>query len=465
MRSLSVRIFLSLVVVNVAVALAVSLVYGSAFERGRQQRVALVADSMLLRGADAARALRRGDPASAEELLVELEQRVNVRVVIVDRGEIVASAPGAPAGLRALAARAAEARELVRGSPPDGEGTWIAAPVRSRWLDGVVIAGALIERPDRWGPIRIAPHTLQLLLLLLLSGLLSIVLARLLSGPIRTLRGATRRLAAGDVKVRVGPAIGRAADDEVTQLARDFDRMAARIEALLEARETLLRDVSHELRSPLARLSVALEIARREAGSSAQPALDRIEREAERLDELVGLVLTMARLEHAGGIERAEDVHVDELVQQLASDAHFEAESAGRALVVRSSAPCVVRGGSEILRQAIENVMRNAVRFTAEGTTVTVDLSVESEDGARWARLEVRDHGPGVPDDALEEIFRPFTRVESARERASGGAGVGLAITERAVRLHGGEVRASNAEGGGLVVTIRLPIRRSGDKP
>ena len=117
----------------------------------------------------------------------------------------------------------------------------------------------------------------------------------------------------------------------------------------------------------------------------------------------------------------------------------------------------MVRGNEEILGQAIENVIRNAIGFTPDGTSVEVSLARDDRDGGRWARLEVRDHGPGVPEEALDEIFRPFARVESARERQSGGAGLGLAITERAVRLHGGHVRARNAEGGGLVVTIDLP--------
>jgi two-component system sensor histidine kinase CpxA len=293
----------------------------------------------------------------------------------------------------------------------------------------------------------------RIAILILVTGVVSFLLARLLTRPIRTLRAATRKIAEGDTSVRVGEVAG--AGEEIAGLAADFDRMTARIEALLEAREVLLRDVSHELRSPLARLQVALGIARQKNGSDVGPLLDRMEKETERLGELIGLVLSMARLEQAREIAAPTDVRLDELVTTLAADASFEAEGSRRAAKVVRIEPVTVRGDAELLRQAAENVVRNALRFAPEGTDVEIVL--ERVDGDAVA-LRVRDHGPGVPDEALSEIFRPFTRVEAARDRASGGAGIGLAITERAVRLHEGTVAAANAPGGGLEVTIRLPM-------
>jgi signal transduction histidine kinase len=297
-----------------------------------------------------------------------------------------------------------------------------------------------------------ALREVRLVLLVIATALVSFLLARLLTRPIRTLRAATRRIAAGDTSVRIGDVAG--AGEEIAALAADFDRMTERIEDLLASRERLLRDVSHELRSPLARLQVALGIARQRASDDLVPLLDRMERETERLGELIGLVLSMARLEQARDLAAPTDVRLDELVEALASDASFEAEAHARAVAIRRKDTVSVRGDAELLRQAAENVVRNAVRFAPEGTDVEIELE---QVAPRSVELRVRDHGPGVPESALAEIFRPFTRVESARDRASGGAGLGLAIAERAVRLHGGTVSAANAVGGGLLVTIRLP--------
>ena len=214
--------------------------------------------------------------------------------------------------------------------------------------------------------------------------------------------------------------------------------------------------VSHELRSPLARLQVALGIARQRGADGAL--LDRMEKETERLGELIGLVLSMARLEQAREIASPADVRLDELVMSLVADATFEAEGSKRSVRIVRTEPISVRGDAELLRQATENVVRNALRFAPDESSV--DIELVRVNGAS-VELRVRDHGPGVPEAALTEIFRPFTRVEAARERTSGGAGIGLAITERAVRLHEGTVVASNAEGGGLCVTIRLPAARA----
>jgi two-component system sensor histidine kinase CpxA len=310
------------------------------------------------------------------------------------------------------------------------------------------LAASITDTHDR-SSIR----TVRIVLLVIATALVSLLLARVLTRPIRTLQSATRRIAEGDTSVRVGNE-ARGAGDEIAGLAADFDRMTERIEGLLEARETLLRDVSHELRSPLARLQVALGIARQRGGADAA-LLDRMEKETERLGELIGLVLSMAQLEQAKALPSATDVRLDELVASLASDASFEAAGSEREVTVVRTEEVTVRGDGELLRRAAENVVRNALRFAPDGTAV--EIVVERVNGAS-VELRVRDHGPGVPDDALGEIFRPFTRVEAARDRGSGGAGIGLAITERAVRLHAGEVSASNAPGGGLEVTIRLPI-------
>ncbi|MEW6490704.1 MAG: ATP-binding protein, partial [Thermodesulfobacteriota bacterium] len=287
-------------------------------------------------------------------------------------------------------------------------------------------------------------------------------LARSLAAPIRELRRATRRLASGDLGARVGASLGNRTD-ETAELGRDFDRMAARIEELLEAQQRLLRDISHELRSPLARLGVALELARQKAGPQAAPPLDRIGREAERLNERIGQLLTLTRLEGAGELPAREEVDLAELVGEVARDADFEARARGCTVELEACEPARVVGVPELLRRAVENVVRNAVRFTAEGTAVAIRLRQPAPAGAH---IEVCDRGPGLPEAALAEVFRPFYRVADARDRSSGGTGLGLAIAERAVRLHGGSIRAENRGEGGLRVTIELPARApSGPHP
>jgi two-component system sensor histidine kinase CpxA len=233
--------------------------------------------------------------------------------------------------------------------------------------------------------------------------------------------------------------------------------MAERIEALLEAQRRLLRDVSHELRSPLARLGIALELVRRKSTAEATPALDRIERETERLNVMIGELLTLSRLESGQAIEKPEAVELGALVDAVVEDVSYEAAQHDKRVVVGKRDDCVLEGREELLRRAVENVLRNAVRFTAPGSAVEIDLA---RAGAE-ATLTVRDHGPGVPDESLADIFKPFYRVGDDRARASGGTGIGLAITERAVVLHGGNVVAENvrSDGGGLAIRMTLPVR------
>ncbi|MGH9943439.1 MAG: ATP-binding protein [Pyrinomonadaceae bacterium] len=294
---------------------------------------------------------------------------------------------------------------------------------------------------------------------LLTAGLVCYGLARYLAAPVATLRAGVRRLASGDLSARVGARLG-SRRDEIADLSRDFDRMAERIESLVTSQRRLLGDISHELRSPLARLSVALGLARRRSGeepSGVTSALDRIEREVERLNELIGQLLTLTRLETEPDELEKTRIDLQDLVGQVVADADFEARGRNRSVRIVESRECSLLGNSELLRSAIENVVRNGVRYTAESTSVEVTLRCLSNGSASGAVIRVRDHGKGVPEEALGELFRPFYRVGAARDRQTGGTGLGLAITERAVRLHGGKVKAANAEDGGLIVEIELP--------
>jgi two-component system sensor histidine kinase CpxA len=283
-------------------------------------------------------------------------------------------------------------------------------------------------------------------------GILSFWLARYLSSPVAPLREATNRLSGGDLSARVEGRVARRRD-EIGGLARDFDAMAERIGGLVESQQRLLRDVSHELRSPLARLTVALELARSRTGEEAAAALDRIELEAARLDELVSQLLLLERLAAGDADEVPTEVDFAELVAAACADADFEAGGGRRVRLDVSDSPLLVTGRPELLRRAVENVIRNGVRHTPQDTAVEVVL----ESDASGVRLAVRDRGPGVGGDELARIFEPFYRVSEARERSSGGAGLGLAIAAAAVRTHRGEIGAANHPDGGLVVTIGLP--------
>lgn len=310
------------------------------------------------------------------------------------------------------------------------------------------------------GPtIFFGPHDipgLGLTMLVISSGLVCYLLARSLTSPVRRLRSATQRLAAGDLTARTGaPTKGRR--DELAQLMRDFDRMAERIEALMEAQSRLLKDVSHELRSPLARLSVALGLARQRANPGAEGALDRIELEADRLNRLIQRLLTISRLETGTDGIRKTRISLRELVEHVVHDAEYEAQGGNCRFSAEPTDEYPVEGDPDLLRSAVENVVRNAVRYTAAGSDIEIRLERRIGDHGEEIAIRVIDSGPGVPEDALERIFQPFYRVDDARNRQTGGAGLGLSIADRAVRLHQGRVRASNRPEGGLEVEIRIP--------
>jgi signal transduction histidine kinase len=294
-------------------------------------------------------------------------------------------------------------------------------------------------------------------MILAVSGGVCYGLTRYLTAPVIKLREATQRLAGGELSVRVGKDVGKR-KDEFGGLAEDFNRMAQRIESLMTQQRQLLGDISHELRSPLARLNLALELARRQTGMEAVTALNRIETEAELLKEMIDQVLTLTRLE--GGIEGVQMASVDvaKLVTEIADDADFEAHARNCGVRLSESTGCTVLGNEELLRRAIENIARNALRYTRENSTIDIALRRTTDDSISYAEISVRDHGQGVPEEELPHLFRPFYRVSNARERQTGGAGLGLAITERAVNLHHGSVKISNAAGGGLLAVIRLPL-------
>lgn len=354
----------------------------------------------------------------------------------------------------------------------------LARPALTARGQQYVLVAEMLGRPPQPDVFN---HLLHVLAIGLVGAASCYWLARYLTSPVTKLRAATQELASGNLSARVASSLGNRRD-ELASLAADFDQMAEKIESLVNSQRRLLGDISHELRSPLARLNVALELARQRSGADAASALERIQREAENLNEMIGQLLALTRLESGAEAQGKTEFDLVSLVQEIADDADFEARSRNRSVKLETTGRCKIVGTEHLLRRAIENVVRNAVQYTAEGTEVQVQLRQDSgracvDSGSvqltagnsktpgggsqRCVVITVRDHGAGVPENALAEIFRPFYRVDDARVREGtsegGGVGLGLAIAERAVRLHRGSARAVNHSAGGLIVTIILP--------
>ena len=388
-----------------------------------------------------------------------------------------------------------EMRRLLRFSSPrpsDGMGSGggergMGSPPPPGWE-----RGPISERPSNLRPAQLTPHLVgddgdeyRLLFVrppvvvfgllawpgsraaigavaLLIAALTSLLLARYISAPIARLRRASQGLAGGDLDTRVG-APGRGwATDEVGGLSRDFDTMAERIQALVTDKETLLRDISHELRSPLARIRMALGLAQRKANDEAQPDLERIEREAERLDALIGQIMTLARLRTQKEPVR-ELVRMDVMVRGIVNDARYEHPEA--TINLRCPDRQEVSGDPRGIASAVENVVRNALAYAGDAGPIDVVVTADDQDVA----VTVKDRGPGVRPEELPRIFEPLYRADESRDHgaaAAGGVGqgIGLAITARVMELHGGDATAENRTGGGLRVILRLPTG-NGDCP
>ena len=297
----------------------------------------------------------------------------------------------------------------------------------------------------------------QLPVAIAVGGLTTFALVLLLSRPLVRMRKAARELAEGNLaaRVEISPTqLVRAHTDEFQGLAHDFNHMAERLESLVGAQRILLRDVSHELRSPLSRLSVALELAREDAGPALQPHLSRIEREGEKLNQLIGELLALSSMEAIDAPANFKPISLNLLCEQLLPDAEYEAQRRPCTVVLQQEGECNIHGDWNLLYRAIENVVRNAIRYTDPNTQVVIRLSKTMRELKTVSLIEVTDSGPGIPANEVEHIFRPFYRLDHARSTTTGGFGVGLAITERAVRLHCGSIRAVNREGGGTSVEM-----------
>ena len=296
-----------------------------------------------------------------------------------------------------------------------------------------------------------------------LLGLLFVVtvlcfwLAYHIAAPIHNIQSAARRVAQGDLSARVPHAVSLRRD-ELAALAMDFDSMVERIETLIRTQRNLLTSVSHELRSPLARLNVSLALMRKHTPQEAFDICERMERDIARIDALIEQLLTLSRLEAGLSLGERENVNFTLLVQEVVADGNFEAQSLGKSVSLESSSPVVLETADSLaLRSACENIVRNAIHFTRPGTEVNVALGIDNAASSRHVFLTVRDQGPGVPKDALQNIFSPFFRINGPGRRKEGN-GLGLAIALEAIRLHHGSITASNLNPEGLEISVRLPV-------
>ncbi len=458
MRSLFVKIFLYFLLTIVLVATA-----AMALTYFRDQQFPLLSHRNFARqaiteyGRDAIRAYEDGGAKGLEQLSRKLREKAGIRLVLFDdQGRPLTRQP-VPRRFHHLVQQARHTSDVV--FPMMGPRNSLALAVSVAPGQTYVVAVNIPSRPSAQSALRSVIHGFlgwELLALLLITALVCYFLSRTLTAPIGRLRRATRNFAGGDLATRIGAQIK--GKNELAELAHDFDEMAEKIETLIGSQQRLLRDISHELRSPLTRLGIALELARHENPENRAKALARIEREAERMNTMIGQLLDLTRLETGAGVPSRQSFDLSSLLAQLVDDANFEA-ARQQVQVIFSGPPTFhYTGIAELLARAFENVVRNAVKYTAAESTVRVSLAATPEQ----VTVEVTDAGPGVPEELLERLFDPFFRVADARDRNSGGTGIGLAIAERAVKLHGGTIAAHNLSGGGLRIVITLPLRQEG---
>lgn len=303
----------------------------------------------------------------------------------------------------------------------------------------------LIEIP--WGGM-----SFVLIIAIILSGLVCILLSLYLTKPLSALREAAKSIAKGHLDTRVGDEI-KNRKDEIAGLAAEFDTMAKRIEQLITSKERLLQDISHELRSPLARLQVAVALVRSNNGQQNDTLYDKIETEIHRLDTLIGEILTVAKLLKPQATLQKDDCDLNGLIQEIINDANFEFASKNSHITFQQE-NVTIRADRNIIYHVIENIIRNALRYTENNTDILISLAQSNNK----ALIEIADHGPGVPEEDLKKIFDPFHRVDDSREQSTGGYGLGLSIAKNGVRLHKGRIYAENLTPRGLKVSIELPL-------
>ncbi|WP_196161078.1 ATP-binding protein [Reinekea sp. G2M2-21] len=298
-------------------------------------------------------------------------------------------------------------------------------------------------------PFWLESQSVQLAFALTISGIMSLILTWSLVRPIEKLRQTVRALSRGTLGARAGSSVSRRSD-EIGELGRDFDEMAGRIQDLVSAQQRLLSNVSHELRSPLTRLQVAMGIVRQKAPEGLDRALDRIERESDRLENMIAQILKLSRFENDMHHVEWQTIELDDIVKKVVEDARFEAEPRHIRIDLDIDAPLRMVGDAQLLHSTVDNVLRNALRFSPEQGAIAVTM----KQNPYQVSITIADEGPGVPEDKLIRLFDPFYRLDQSNT----GAGLGLNIALQAVQMHEGFIHASNNQPHGLIVQIDLPI-------
>lgn len=294
---------------------------------------------------------------------------------------------------------------------------------------------------------------IRLILAIFISGLICYLLSRYLTQPLRSLGMAAKSIAKGKLNTRVGHLRGHN-KDEIAQLSAEFDRMAEQVETLVKSKERLLQDISHELRFPLARLQIAIELGRKKTNHLADGEFNRMELECSRLNALITEILDFARLEKSTTDLNCNEVDLSTLLLNIINDANFEFGNELPRVKAGVIEPCQLFLDERLIHRAIENVVRNALHYSPATEQVTVSLTRDKTQEHIY--IDITDKGPGVPEDQLNRIFNPFYRVDTSRAKKTGGYGLGLAIAARAIQLHQGEIVASNNPDCGLLVRIKL---------
>jgi two-component system sensor histidine kinase CpxA len=466
MRSLFCKLFFSFIFIALSTSFITAMIsywaqigpYAELKKRIEHYQNLTLGNLLSASGLGAVKLLENNGEDEISNYLQELEKTINGQFFLLKNDRSTFSGKKLPPGADDLA-DAARKSHNIQYNRSETE-VMVALPLLSATGQSLIIVGTTTriywppafaheKGGKKWAfPI---PLGLPLIVMLLIAATGCFLLARSLTAPIRDLRRATQQITKGDFSARVDLLSRR--KDEIADLSHDFNTMAERTQSLLQSQKRLLRDISHELRSPLTRLNLALEMARQRTNKT-EPYLDRIEKESNRLNELINQLLILTRLESDVNSVPEESVHLEKLIRNIVRDADFEAAGRKRRIHIQNLDNAIVSGSTEMLSRALENVIRNGLHYTEEESSV--DLSITKD--KYKVLIIVRDQGSGVPEEDLDQIFKPFFRVAESRNRDSGGTGIGLAIARQAIAIHGGTIQAKNAETGGLIVQIQLPL-------
>jgi two-component system sensor histidine kinase CpxA len=415
-----------------------------------------LADIAWLSGTSAVNELESQGPSAASAYIAQVSKNTHLKSCLFDTsGDVIAGADCANFEDIGTRARTSDIPTFATAH------NFIRVAVKVRGKSGRQYVYAVASTEHRGPPPGIGASGILLRWSgpLLVSAFICYLLTRYLTTPVLRLREASQHLAAGDLSTRAASGMERRRD-ELGSLVRDFNAMAARIEELVSRQRQLIYDISHELRSPLARLNVALDLGRQRKGND--PAFDHMEQDLECLNDMIERLLTVAKLDASTTAVPMQPVDLTELVSQVVRSADFELQERDGAVRLSSRGQYFVQGNPDLLHSAIENIVRNAVRYTGTGNSasensVEVRLDATAASEPAFVRILVRDYGHGVPESELLNIFHPFYRVADDRNRQTGGSGLGLAIADRVVRIHGGTIQARNTAPHGLEVEILLP--------